>query len=49
MSGNQNVRFSELFADTLFTHGVVWTQKYYTKRGMSRAEFGLWLAVVFRA
>lgn len=46
MQGNREVRFSHLFADTLRTFGVVWSEKYYTRRGMSRAEFGLWLTIV---
>lgn len=46
MRGNQEVRFSHLFADTLRTHGVVWLERYHTKRGMTRAEFGLWLTIV---
>lgn len=46
MQGNREVRFSELFADTLQRFGVEWSEKYYIKRGMTRAEFGLWLRVV---
>lgn len=46
MQGNREVRFSHLFADTLRTFGVVWSEKYYTKRGMSRSDFGLWLSIV---
>lgn len=46
MQGNREVRFSHLFADTLQRFGVVWSERYYTKRGMTRAEFGLWLSIV---
>lgn len=48
MNGSGSIRFSDLFADTVMTHGVVWSQNYYTKKGMSKVEFGLWLAVMFR-
>jgi len=44
MYGSLQVRFSELFADTCSRHGVAWAMRYYTKRGMSRLEFGIWLA-----
>jgi hypothetical protein len=35
------MRFSNLFADTIETHGVVWAYKHYRKR-MSEFEFGCW-------
>lgn len=43
MNGTPTVPFSELFADTIHAHGIAWAHKHYTKRGMSRAEFGIWL------
>ena len=42
MSGLNNVRFSELFADTVKTHGTIWAWEYYSKRGMSQKEFKIW-------
>ena len=48
MRGYLNVRFSELFADTLATHGVSWAAKYYKDRGMGPWEFLFWMRVVSR-
>lgn len=46
MHGNQNVRFSELFADTVATHGSEWAYNYYVrKHGMEYWEFRFWLTV----
>lgn len=42
MSGKGQIRFSALFQDTLRRHGAVWARHYYTKRGMSAKEFGIW-------
>jgi len=42
MSGKGNIRFSTLFAETLRKHGAVWARHYYTSRGMSAKEFGIW-------
>lgn len=42
MRGSIQLPFSELFADTLRTHGAAWARAYYTKRGMSDFEFGVW-------
>jgi hypothetical protein len=43
MQGSGSVRFSELFADTVNTHGIEWAKTYYTKRGMQEWEFNFWL------
>ena len=43
MSGKGNVRFSELFADTVATHGVAWAVSYYSKHGMQCWEFLFWM------
>jgi len=45
MQGNQQITFSALFLDTVETHGLVWAHSYYTKKGMSEAEFKLWVRV----
>ena len=42
MSGKGNVRFSELFADTLLAHGYDWSKGYYLEHGMSENEFQVW-------
>lgn len=43
MSGKGNVRFSELFADTVETHGWDFAHKYYTgTHGMRFWEFQFW-------
>lgn len=43
MNGRGQVRFTELFTDTIQTHGVVWGFQYYKKHGMQAWEFGFWL------
>ena len=44
MSGKGNIRFSELFADTLAQHGAEWCFEYYcVKHGMEYWEFRFWL------
>lgn len=43
MRGNQTIRFSELFADTVLTHGIAWAAKHCAKRGMASWEFMHWL------
>lgn len=48
MSGSGSVRFSDLFADTVKTHGVLWAAEYYAKRGMKEWEFRFWLNGVQR-
>ena len=43
MNGSGSVRFSELFADTIETHGVQWAHAYYTgKHAMQAWEFSFW-------
>jgi hypothetical protein len=43
MQGKGNVRFTDLFSDTVRTHGVRWAATYYCKRGLSISEFLFWL------
>lgn len=45
MQGCENIRFSELFADTIETHGIAWALQYYLGRGMSSREFRLWFRI----
>lgn len=42
MAGNQGIRFSELFKDTVSMFGVVESWQHYSKRGMARWEFRFW-------
>ena len=42
--GTIAVPFSELFADTVRTHGVKWAAQYYQRHGMPTWEFLFWLA-----
>ncbi len=43
MTGAGDVRFSELFADTVIQHGIFWAWSYYVlKRGMPEWEFRFW-------
>ena len=46
MNGKGNVRFSELFADAIAVHGVVWAANHYRKQGMKNWEFNFWLDVI---
>ena len=48
MSGKGNIRFSDLFADTVGAFGIVWARAHYLKNGMSPQEFNLWCAVYYR-
>lgn len=41
-NGTVQIRFIELFSDTIKAHGTVWSWKHYSKKGMSRAEFRFW-------
>lgn len=41
MRGLGSVRFSELFADTIETHGVLFAFAHYAKT-MDEAEFAVW-------
>ena len=44
MNGKGQIRFSELFADTVNTHGLRFAWAYYvTKHGMQPWEFRFWL------
>ena len=43
MRGSGSIRFSELFRDTVETHGVSWAFQYYCrKHGMQPWEFAFW-------
>lgn len=42
MSGNENIRFSKLFADTVNAHGTIWAWEYYSRQRMSQREFRIW-------
>lgn len=49
MSGKGNIRFSELFLDTLNTHGLAFCREYYVeKHGMAEWEFSFWAFSVTR-
>lgn len=48
MHGTLNVPFSQLFADTVNTHGVAWSQRYYTSHGMPAWEWEFWLRTLPR-
>lgn len=43
MKGSQNIRFAELFADTVRVHGIEWASKHYRKNGMANWELVFWL------
>lgn len=46
MSGKGDVRFSELVADTIKAHGLMWSYGYYVQRnGMKAWEFFLWAGI----
>lgn len=42
MQGKGDVRFSELFADTVQAHGIYWAWIYYGSKGMQQWEFDFW-------
>ena len=39
------IRFSELWADDVATHGLAWTAQYYRRRGMELWEALLWARI----
>lgn len=43
MRGSTRIPFSELFKDTVLTHGIAWAAKHYAKRGMQVWEFMHWV------
>ena len=49
MQGNQTITFSQLFADTVRTHGVRWARNHYWANGMSLQEFSVWLSGMLNA
>lgn len=49
MSGSGNIRFSELFADTVKKHGMGWARDFYCwTHGMAEWEFNFWVYAVFK-
>lgn len=46
LQGKGNVRFSELFANTVEVFGMEESMRFYTARGMSWNEFWLWMQVI---
>lgn len=46
MQGNQQVKFSELFKDTLQAFGLSEAQGYYLRHGMHNWEFWFWVRSV---
>jgi hypothetical protein len=46
MHGTEQIRFTELFADTWQTHGTEFAWRYYSKHGMTRVEFRLWARII---
>jgi hypothetical protein len=49
MQGSQDIRFIELFTDTLQSFGMEFASTYYMKHGMSRKEFRMWARIAYRA
>lgn len=47
MKGSQNIRFAELFRDTVQTHGLQWAISYYKKHGMEAWELVFWLRACY--
>lgn len=43
MKGHGEIRFSELFADTVRVHGADWAEWWYTEGGMEAWEFQFWM------
>ena len=43
MQGKGDVRFAELFADTVAVHGLAWAAAHYAKRGMPIWECLFWV------
>lgn len=37
------MRFTELFVDTVNTHGVEWSHWHYVRNGMEEWEFWFWI------
>lgn len=48
--GTVQIPFSELFTDTVRTHGIEWSVKYYIRKlGMEHWEFKFWLKACWPA
>ena len=44
MHGTIHIPFSELFADSVRTHGTIWAWKHYVVKGkMAEWEYKFWL------
>lgn len=44
MHGTPTIPFSELFADSVRTHGTIWAWNHYVKKGgMAEWEYKFWL------
>ena len=44
MHGTIEIPFSELFADSVRTHGTIWAWRHYVKKGgMAEWEYKFWL------
>lgn len=44
MHGSIEITFSELFSDSVRTHGTIWAWEYYVKKGkMAEWEYSFWL------
>lgn len=44
MHGTPTIPFSELFADSVRTHGTIWAWNHYVKKGgMKEWEYKFWL------
>jgi hypothetical protein len=49
MFGKPTVPFSQLFIDTVATHGTHWAHAHYvTRHGMPAWEFRMWLKSTYR-
>lgn len=43
LQGNGEIRFGELFVDTVNCHGIQWAHNFYcVKHGMQQWEFRFW-------
>lgn len=46
MQGKDDVRFSDMLADTVKVHGLMWAYDYYCrKHGMKAWEFFFWTGI----
>jgi hypothetical protein len=47
--GGGSVRFSDVFGENLRAFGMAGAWRFYSKRGMSLSEFGLWVHAALAA